>query len=317
MATTRHRARPLNHPKMATGFDQFLHALRGRRPRRAAGLPGEPRWRAEFVARDVKGTRLGLQDFGYASHELSRGYGAVDDTALVGPVQILTPEGLDCLTEVCDRLESSAGTARFITTRRVRNADLMSAFINNMIRDRGFLLSCSRLAGVPLIPHPLRIPTVQVNYFEADGRADIVKWHHDGMDYVLTIQLNGYEDYDGGRFSYFMGRADEFTGAREGDPRIKEAHCGERGASLFLHGSRIYHAVTPVTRGRRVTVVVSFLCPYFARQDSNTFWHLAADDGIPATIPGWLRLKWPVRDPAMDYSLRAGSPVITWEDLQG
>ncbi|MEU8585270.1 hypothetical protein ACX9I7_09315 [Streptomyces sp. L500] len=317
MVTTRHRPRPLNHPKMATGFDQVLHALRGRKPRRAAGLPGEPRWRAEFVAKDAEGPRLGLQDFGYASHELSRGYGAVDDTALVGPVRLLTPDGLACLTEVCDRLESSAGTARFITTRRVRNADLMSAFINNMIRDKGFLLACSRLAGVPLIPHPLRIPTVQINYFEADGRADIVKWHHDGMDHVLTLQLNGYEDYDGGRFHYFLGRVDEFTGARQGDPRIREAPCGERGAALFLHGSRIYHAVTPVTRGRRVTVVVSFLCPYFARRDSNTFWHLAADDGIPATIPGWLRLKWPVRDPAMDYSLRAGSPVVTWEDLRG
>ncbi|WP_190109506.1 2OG-Fe(II) oxygenase [Streptomyces cinnamoneus] len=311
------RSSVLNHPRMATGVDQVLHALRARRPRRRPELPGEPRWRPGFVAGDVGGPRLRLQEFGYATHELNRGHGTVDETALVGPVQILTPEGLDCLGEVCDRLEGSAGTARFITTRRVRSADLMSAFINNMIRDRGFLLACSRMAGVPLIPHPLRIPTVQINYFEADGRRDIVKWHHDGMDYVLTIQLNGYEDYDGGRFSYFQGRADAFTGARADDPRIKEAPCGERGATLFLHGSRIFHAVSPVTRGRRVTVVVSFFCPYFARQDSNTFWHLAADDGIAATVPNWLRLKWPVRDPAMDFSLRAGSPVITWEDLSG
>ncbi|MEX2980487.1 hypothetical protein [Streptomyces sp. C36] len=325
MTTTRHRrdgARDgaggglLDLPRMATGFDRFVHALRARPPRRPASLPGEPCWRGEFVARDVTGPRVDLREFGYAAHELSRGYGTVDDTALVGPVRILTPEGLECLTEVCDRLESSAGSARFITTRRVRGADGMSAFISNMIRDRGFLLACSRLAGVPLIPHPLRIPTVQINYFEADGRSDIVKWHHDGMDYVLTLQLNSYADYDGGRFSYFQGRVDEFTGARKGDPRIKEAPCGERGAALFLHGSRIFHSVSPVTRGRRVTVVVSFFCPYFARQDSNTFWHLAADDGIPATVPSWLRLKWPVRDAAMDFALRAGSPVITWEDLR-
>ncbi len=308
--------RVLNLPRTATGFDQVLHALRGRKPRRAAELPGEPRWRREFVVRDAEGPRIGLHDFGYASHELNHGQGTVDDTALVGPLRILTPEGLDCLTEVCDRLERSAGSSRFIATRRLRSADLMSAFINNMIRDRDFLLTCSRLAGVPLIPHPLRIPTAQINYFEGRGRPEIVRWHQDGMDYVLTIQLNGYEDYDGGRFMYFQGRTDEFHDVRGDDPRIREAPCGERGAALFLHGSRIFHAVTPVTRGRRVTLVISFFCPYFARQDSNTFWHLAADDGIPATIPNWLRLKWPVRNAAMDYSLRAGSPVITWEDLR-
>ncbi|GAA3076479.1 hypothetical protein GCM10020000_72400 [Streptomyces olivoverticillatus] len=317
MARTRHgNGGLLNHPRTATGFDQLFHALRSRRPPRVAELPGEPRWRAEFVARRVEGPRITLQEFGYASHELMSGYGRVDDTALVGPVRILTPEGLDCLAEVCDRLEPAAGASRFITTRRVRSADVMSAFINNMIRDRAFLLACSRMAGVPLIPHPLRIPTAQINYFEGRGRPEIVKWHRDGMDYVLTIQLDGYEDYDGGRFTYFQGRTDDFRGVREGDPRLREAPCGERGATLFLHGSRIFHAVTPVTRGRRVTLVVSFFCPYFARQDSNTFWHLAADDGIPATIPNWLRLKWPVRDPAMDFSLRAGSPVITWEDIR-
>ncbi|NVK77623.1 2OG-Fe(II) oxygenase [Streptomyces morookaense] len=322
MSTTRARSRrssALNLPRTATGFDQVLHAVRARPPRRAPDLPGEPRWRSDFVVMDPRGPRVRLQEFGYTSRELGRGQGRLDDTALVGPVQILTPEGLACLTEVCDRLEGAAGASRFIATRRVRSADLMSAFINNMIRDRTFLLTCSRLVGVPLIPHPLRIPTAQINYFEGRGpgaRPDIVRWHRDGMDYVFTIQLNGYEDYEGGRFSYFRGRTDEFDGVQEGDPRIREADCGDRGATLFLHGSRIFHAVTPVTRGRRVTLVVSFFCPYFARQDSNTFWHLAGDDGIPATIPCWLRLKWPVRDAAMDYALRAGSPVVTWEDVR-
>ncbi|MEV4434892.1 hypothetical protein [Streptomyces sp. NPDC049585] len=303
-------------PKTATGWDQVRHALRSRRPPRTAGLPGEPRWRSDFVVRPQGAPRVRLQEFGYAPHELGRGPGGPDDVALAGPVRLLTPEGLDRLGEVCDLLEPYAGRSRFIATRRLRGADLLSAFVNNMLRDRGFLLACSRLAGVPLIPHPLRLPTAQINYFAARGRPEIVRWHRDGMDHVLTIQLSDGADYEGGQFLYFAGRTDDFTGVRDDDPRIRRAACGERGAALFLHGSRIFHAVTPVTAGRRVTLVLSFLCPYFARQDSNTFWHLAADDGIPATVPGWLRLKWPVRDAAMDFSLRAGSPVITWEDLQ-
>ncbi|MFC5721698.1 hypothetical protein ACFP1Z_16115 [Streptomyces gamaensis] len=305
----------LDLPRTPTGVQQVLHALRARTPRRGAGLPAEPRWRSEFVDRTAKGPRTSLRAFGYADAELGRWGRRVDDTAVAGPLRLLTEEGLAALTEVCDGLERAAGTTRFIATRRVRGADLLSPFINNMIRDRVFLLACSRLVGVPLVPHPLRIPTAQINYSAGQGRREIVRWHRDGMDYVFTIQLSGEEDYEGGRFTYFQGRTDEFPGDGPGDPRVREAPCRERGATLFLHGSRIFHAVTPVTDGRRVVLVLSFFCPYFARQDSNTFWHLAGDDGIPATAVAWLRLKWPVRNPAVDFSLRAGSPVVTWADL--
>ncbi|UQI45446.1 2OG-Fe(II) oxygenase [Streptomyces sp. HU2014] len=305
----------LDLPRTPTGLQQLSHALRARTPRRGATLPAEPRWRSGFVDPAAAGPRVSLREFGYRSDELGAWRGRLDDTAVVGPFQLLTQEGLACLTEVCDALEGTAGHSRFIATRRLRSADLLSPFINNMIRDRAFLVACSRLVGVPLIPHPLRIPTAQINYGSGQGRPEIVRWHRDGMDYVFTIQLNGYEDYEGGRFTYFQGRTEEFPRASPGDARIREAACGERGATLFLHGSRIFHAVTPVTKGRRVVLVISLFCPYFARQDSNTFWHLAGDDGIAATVPHWLRLKWPVRNPAVDFSLRAGSPVVTWDDL--
>ncbi|MBT2384945.1 2OG-Fe(II) oxygenase [Streptomyces sp. ISL-11] len=309
------KASVLDLPRTPTGFQQLAHAVRARTPRRGPELPVEPPWRSEFVARDAGGPRVSLREFGYGTGELSGWRGQVDDTAVVGPLRILTEEGLAHLTEVCEALEGAAGHSRFIATRRLRGADLVSPFINNMMRDRTFLLTCSRLVGVPLIPHPLRLPTAQINYSDGQGQPEIVRWHRDGMDYVFTIQLSGYEDYEGGRFTYFQGRTDAFPGATRDDPRIREAPCGERGAALFLHGSRIFHAVTPVTKGRRVTLVISFFCPYFARQDSNTFWHLAGDDGITATIPCWLRLKWPARNPAVDFALRAGSPAVTWDDL--
>ena len=194
----------------------------------------------------------------------------------------------------------------------------MSPFINNMIRDRNFLQACSRMVGVPLIPHPLRIPTVQINYLEGreGGGRQIAKWHRDGMDYVFTIQLNDASEYEGGKFKYFKGRYDEFDGVTEDDERIKQAPCDELGATLFIHGSHMFHAVTSRDGRYAVTFVLSLFCPYFSSQDSNTFWHLAGDDGIAATIPNWLRLKWPTKNPAMDFSLRAGSPAMTWSDIQ-
>ncbi|MEU2435528.1 hypothetical protein ABZ595_04925 [Streptomyces rubradiris] len=308
----------LELPKTATGFDQVFHAIRARRPRFDNNLPAEPHWSSDLVRSEIHAPTVKLQEFGYDTGELNRGYGVIDDTAVVGPTQLLTPEGVSRLKEVCDNLEAYAGKSEFIVTRRVRSADLMSPFINNMIRDRNFLLACSRMVGVPLIPHPLRTPTVQINYFEGSrtGGREIAKWHRDGMDYVFTIQLNEGDEYEGGRFKYFKGRTDAFEGVTEDDERIMEAPCDELGATLFIHGSHLYHAVTPVTAGRRVTFVLSLFCPYFAQQDSNTFWHLAGDDGIAATVPNWLRLKWPTRNPSMDFSLRAGSPAITWSDLR-
>ncbi len=308
----------LELPKTATGFDQVFHAIKARKPRFDGRLPVEPPWRSEFVRPDIHNPTMTLQDFGYRPDELHRGHGVVDETALAGPTQILTPEGVAHLKEVCDKLETYAGDSEFIVTRRVRSADLMSPFINNMIRDKNFLQACSRMVGVPLIPHPLRIPTAQINYFEgrSGGDREIAKWHRDGMDYVFTIQLNDASEYEGGRFKYFKARTDEFDGVVEDDERIMEAPCDALGASLFIHGSHIFHAVTPVTAGRRVTFVLSLFCPYFPQQDSNTFWHLAGDDGILATIPNWLRFKWPAKNPSMDYSLRAGSPAITWSDIR-
>ncbi|MFJ9635698.1 hypothetical protein [Streptomyces sp. NPDC101178] len=305
-------------PRTATGFDQLAHAIRARKPRYDGKISSEPRWESAFVRQEISHPVIKLQEFGYRAEELNRGYGVIDDTAVAGPTQLLTPEGVFRLKDVCDKLEAYAAGSEFIVTRRVRSADLMSPFINNMIRDRAFLLACSRMVGVPLIPHPLRTPTVQINYFEGreTGDREIAKWHRDGMDYVFTIQLNEGGEYEGGRFTYFKGRTDEFEGIGGDDPRIVEADCDALGATLFIHGSHLFHAVTPVTAGRRVTFVLSLFCPYFSRQDSNTFWHLAGDDGIPATIPNWLRLKWPTRNPAMDFSLRAGSPMISWEDLQ-
>ncbi|MFI5526703.1 hypothetical protein [Streptomyces platensis] len=308
----------LELPKTATGFDQVAHAIRARKPRYDGKIPTEPSWKSEFVLEDIHNPTVKLQEFGYDTNELNRGYGVIDDTAVAGPTQILTPEGIGHLKEVCDKLEAYAGSSEFIVTRRVRSADLMSPYINNMIRDRKFLQACSRMVGVPLIPHPLRTPTVQINYFEGreTGGQEIAKWHRDGMDYVFTIQLNEADEYEGGRFKYFKGRTDEFDGITEDDERIREAPCNDLGATLFIHGSHLYHAVTPVTAGRRVTLVLSLFCPYFSQQDSNTFWHLAGDDGILATIPNWLRLKWPTKNPSMDFSLRAGSPTVTWSDIQ-
>lgn len=64
-----------------------------------------------------------------------------------------------------------------------------------------------------------------------------------------------------------------------------------------------------------MSLVLSFHCPY-AREDSNQFWHLASDDGIPATIPNWLKLRWALQRSAARQFARIGIAPITFEELR-
>jgi hypothetical protein len=84
---------------------------------------------------------------------------------------------------------------------------------------------------------------------------------------------------------------------------------------MFIYGSRLFHGVRPVTAGKRMSIVLSFHCPY-TREDSNTFWHLASDDGVPATIGNWITLKRSLREDAERQYEALGIHPITFLDLQ-
>ena len=303
--------------KTSTGVGQLYYALKAKHVRPTLVEDERHRWDSTFVQQPSGGPRRKMAEFGYRSDEIWSHQGHLDDVLVAGPMQLLSAEGVAALKDVCARLETYAVDSSFIVTRRLRMADSYSPFIHNMIRDKSFLLACSKAVGVPLIPHPLRTPTVQINYFHGgpDMRKEVAKWHKDGMDYVFTIQLDDSDQFEGGRFRYFLGRTDEFDRHRDDESKFADGGFAKAGDGLFIHGSKLYHAVTPVTEGRRTTFVFSLLCPYFHKFDSNTFWHLAADDGVATTVKDWLRLKAPTSTPERELANRSGSPMMSWSDL--
>jgi hypothetical protein len=258
-----------------------------------------------------------MRKFGYRNEELNYRDGVLDDTALVTSLRLLNDEGTLKLAHICRSLEPYALESDFIISRRLRGADMVSPFIYNMIRDRLFLLRLSCIAGVPLIPHPIRDGGTQINYYSAESgdAQEIGKWHHDGMDYVFTILLTDPSDFEGGQFGYFIGRKDQFDPATLSSEQIGIAPLKKVGDAVFARGSQIYHGVSPITQGNRIVLTLSMFSPAYADCDSNSFAHVAADDGIPHTLSNWLRLKWPTKNPFRDYALRSSSPVITWADL--
>lgn len=229
--------------------------------------------------------------------------------------RLFTPEGVAALQDICARLEVAAGDSDWIISRRTRGVTALSSFINDMMCSRAFLLAVSRIAGVPLVPYPMLNARSQINYFypkPAEQQQQLGMWHTDGTNYVLNIVLSGPSDYSGGELLYHNGTVDTFDAL---DYRTFEtARLNEPGDALFIYGSRLFHGVRPVLSGRRMSLVLSFHCPWFS-DDSNRFWHLASDDGIPATLPNWLGLRWALLQPAARHYARIGIEPITFEEL--
>ncbi len=315
-------------PAIATGWERLVRSLHAER-RVAPASFVDPTWSSEYVdVRTDRASRSRMSDFGYGADEVGRIGDIADDAAMIGPVKLLSDRGAGLLAELAGQLNESAADNDYVVSRRLRAVDKLSRFVHDMIRDRDFLVSVSRLVGVPLIPHPIRDAGVQINYYNAprddySGPPQVAKWHVDGMNYVFTMLLTPHAEYDGGEYVYFKGHRDEFPlrpDAGAGDDEVSPdalatAPFQEVGDTMFTRGSRVYHAVTPVTRGHRTTIAFSLFCPFLPRDDGNRFWHSAPDDGLPRTLRNWMVLKMPGN--SASFCRRVDAPVIAWTDLDG
>ncbi|MCC7635582.1 2OG-Fe(II) oxygenase family protein [Stenotrophomonas rhizophila] len=314
-----HRTTPL--PLFARGLGRVKLALKStlqRAPSRTTAPLDIPcRWQDTLLspAGPVISDSRSLADLGYArSPHPNIASGAITGLSVVH--RLLTAEAVATLQRICTGLEHCAGNSDWIISRRTRGATALSPFLHGMMHSRAFLLAVSRIAGVPLLPYPMVNARAQVNYFypacAGQPREQVGMWHTDGTNYVLNLVLSNAADYSGGQFLFHNHTIDTFD--VQDCRSVEAAPLNEAGDALFLYGSRVFHGVCPVQRGRRMSLVLSFHCPY-ARQDSNRFWHLASDDGIAATLPHWLRLRWTVLTPAQRQFAALGIVPITFEEL--
>lgn len=259
-----------------------------------------------------------LADLGYISSP-HKGIPVHAITGMSKVQGLFTPEGVDALVKECEKLENFAANSAWIISRRTRGATGLSKLIDGMMNSRAFLLAISRIAGVPLVPYPIENARSQVNYFypkiDQVNDEQIGMWHTDGTNYVLNIILSDKDSYSGGSFLYHDGTIDTFNRRRVNQRYVRNASLSVPGDALFIYGSKIFHGVTPVKAGRRMSLVLSFHCPY-TREDSNRFWHLASDDGIPATIPNWRRLRRSLKITAVQQFAEMMINPISFDDLK-
>ncbi|WP_411705270.1 2OG-Fe(II) oxygenase family protein [Edaphovirga cremea] len=305
---------PADLPTYATGLQQVFTALRATPPPR--GMSSEDfKWESTYAIQQDSNNLISLRELGYSLKDYEDSI--LDMTSFKGPFKILTNTGEILLRKTCLQLEIYARNSNFIISKRARAADSHSTFIYDMIRDRNFLLNLSKIAQAPLVPHLIRNAATQVNYYypeDGDGKdKKIAKWHTDGMNFVFNILLSDDSEFEGGDFIYFKGPANQFT-SRSNDNLVATSPSKHVGDTIYVHGSKVFHAVTPVTKGKRISIILSMYCPYLPEMDANTFWHVAGDDGILATLKNWGVFQSAKKSAHTAYSAIGCAP-ITWEDL--
>ncbi len=305
---------------ITNGFDRLRRSLAPHQRANANySAAGETPWNSRFVASAVPTDRRTLAEFDYREHELVATDWGYDDTAMVGPIQLLTPDGTTHLNQICTDLRTAAVDNDYVVTRRLRNVEEISPFVYDMVRDPALLRLVSSIVGVELVPHPIRDAGVQINYYttaRAGQTPQVAKWHIDGMNYVFTMTLTDHQDHDGGDYIYYQGHRSDFelhqgeiAAAGATHPRVATAPFTRAGDTMFTRGSHVYHAVTPLTRGDRITFAMSFFCPTLGHEDENRFWHSAPDDGLLRTARNWVSLARAVRKPTA-YKRRNDIPAV-------
>ena len=284
---------------ITTGLDRVRRSLQPRPKTPVYDASHEPAWRSDYVAPEAASVPIrNMQEFGYSAEEIHHHATTPDARAMAGPFQPLTDTGVQALKRVAAALEPTAENNDYVVTRRRRDVEAASPFVRHMLSDARFLGHLSAIAGVPLVPHPIRSAGTQINYYSADPhKNEVAKWHQDGMIYVFTMTLNDHSEHEGGDYYFYRGSGKDFDRKRADgiefgpdSPNVEKAPFQNAGDTMFTRGSRVYHAVTPVTSGTRTTFATSLYNPLEGWQDENEFWHSAPDDGLVQTVMNWARL---------------------------
>jgi len=204
-----------------------------------------------------------------------------EDLAYTEPFRVLSDEGVTALRKIIDDNRTNMS----ITTKRnpeiIRGLAFASKFVRDYNESPELLRHLSKFANVPLAAHPMTTNYSQINYGEppeegetAGKAADV--WHVDSVDYVLVLMLTG--EFEGGELlvsTMDPKQAIERIATNDLPEELisKNIYPGP-GYGIFMQGSRIAHAVAPLTGGKsRITAVNSYASCDSMRIDRSSIYH--------------------------------------------
>jgi len=221
-----------------------------------------------------------------------------EDLAYTEPFRVLTEKGVAAFNATISENEELLAIETARNPKIIRGLGFTSKFVRGFNESPELLHHLSTFANVPLCAHPMTTNYSQINFGEAprEGEdhakpADV--WHLDSVDYVLVVILT--DKFEGGELlvsDMDANQAMEKIRANEFLSELASANkYPEPGYGIFMQGSRIAHAVSPLTAGStRITAVNSYASRDIMRIDRPSIYNaLSMNHAKEVYDPDYLR----------------------------
>jgi hypothetical protein len=262
-------------------FDKLVRKISALPIRIDSPLASEPVFDAvtdlypDLLEADPK--RLMLDDsFGYTASELEH---CASKVGISEPVKLLSRTGVQKFRELV-RVFREGGLAvseKDPDRDAVRGCLYHSRFLHDFMTDATILKFFSRVAGIELIPLPIRVSQIQINLLPAynpDAREPGFGTHIDSTNFACVLSLTGSDGMEGGALQHALMTQEQFF-ARAGsgdnvanaylhmvlpDEELLTTHFTEEGSAVFQQGVLVPHQVENVRKvhGSRDTVAFTF-----------------------------------------------------------
>lgn len=185
--------------------------------------------------------------------------------AYSSPFRLLSDEGVRALRRVICANEKLARPLPSRAAKAIRGLGYRSKFIHDFNYCEQVLAHLSQMAGTPIGPHGMSMNLSQINFGEVGTGKRVDHWHLDSVPYVMVLLLSDATDMVGGKLQVALlgdpaGTIERICAGGVAASDIAEVSYPGPGHAIFMQGSRIAHAVTPVERARepRLTLVNSY-----------------------------------------------------------
>ncbi len=268
---------PLSDPNLSGRFDGLVRNLTVTSPRIDNRLPFEPVFDA---ATDLHPgllearPKLYMLDecFGYAANDPENIASRVGVSA---PVKLLSKTGVEKFRELVRqfRAEGLVVAEKNPDRDAARGCTYHSRFLVDFMNDKTVLDYFSRVAGIELIPLPIRYNQVQINLlpaYDPDAEEPGFGIHIDSTNFACILDITEDRDMDGGALQHALMTRNEFferSGSRDNvayaylhmvlsEEQLLSTRFDREGFAVFQQGSLVPHQVENVrkVRGTRDTV---------------------------------------------------------------
>lgn len=262
-------------------FNSLVRNVSVMPPRVDSPLPAEPVFDAATDLHpdllQANPRRFMLDDcFGYTATELKF---CASRVGISEPVALLSRAGLEKFRKLVEQFREQGLVVSEKNPDRdaVRGCLFYSRFLHDFMMDATILKFFSRVAGIELIPLPIRYNQIQINLLPAynpDAREPGFGTHVDSTNFACILNLTEDTSMAGGALQHALMTQQQFfarTGSRNNvanaqlhmvlpDEELLTTHFTEAGSAIFNQGVLIPHQVENVSkvRGFRTTVAFTF-----------------------------------------------------------